>query len=115
MVRTDSYETTQKLLKELQAHGFDAESPADSDRHIYYNWDTVMQKRGAHHPLMDPYKMEANRSCKMDYTRETLPETNDILKSTVMIRSNLDWLEKGILEEKAQLLGQLISSGNKSG
>ena len=35
--------------------------PVNTGKHVYRNWAPIMNKVGALHPLMDPFKMEANR------------------------------------------------------
>ena len=49
-----------------------------------------MEKRGAFHHLMDPYKMEANRDIIPDYREDMCPKTLDILERTVYIGLNPD-------------------------
>ncbi|MFB3891265.1 MAG: DegT/DnrJ/EryC1/StrS family aminotransferase [Phycisphaerae bacterium] len=59
--------------------------PLNTGRHTYINWDPILQKRGAHHPAMDPFRMAANRGCRMDYRKDLCPRSLDILARTVMI------------------------------
>ena len=65
--------------------------PIDTGKHVYTNWTPVMQKVGALHPLMDPFKMEANRDIIPDYTMDMCPKTLDLLARTVYIPVNPDW------------------------
>ena len=44
-----------------------------------------MEKRGALHPLMDPFKMPANQGLQMDYTMDMCPGTLDLLARTAYI------------------------------
>jgi len=85
-----------RLLEKLTSAGIDAESPVNSDRHLFYNWDPILSQRGAAHPLMNPYKMPANAECRTEYPDGMLPRTRDIVDRTIMIRHNIDWKEEEI-------------------
>lgn len=50
-----------------------------------------MNKTGALNPLMDPFKMEANRDIVPDYKPDMCPKTLDYLARTVYIGINPDW------------------------
>lgn len=75
--------------------------PRESDRHIYCFWTAILEKRGAFHPLMDPFKMEANKNHIPDYNADMCPETLEILAKNCYISINPDWTDKEI-EEKAE-------------
>jgi len=64
--------------------------PIDTGKHVYRNWTPIMAKRGAFHPLMDPFKMEANKAITPDYTADMCPKTLDILSRTVYVHVNPD-------------------------
>ena len=55
----------------------------NSDRHVYSNWQPILEKKGALNPLMDPFKMEANKDAQIEYTKDMCPKTLDILSKTV--------------------------------
>ena len=63
-------------------------SPIDSGRHIYCHWEPVMEKRGSHHPKMDPFKMAANRGSKVKYSKDMCPQTLDVLSRTAFLGFN---------------------------
>ncbi|MBR6728879.1 MAG: DegT/DnrJ/EryC1/StrS family aminotransferase [Clostridia bacterium] len=59
------------------------ECPINTGKHVYRHWTPVMNKKGAFHPLMDPFKMEANKDIIPDYSPDMCPVTLDYLaKST---------------------------------
>lgn len=95
---TDDTVSMRKLLNLLGEAGVEADSPVDSDRHLFYNWDPILSQRGAAHPLMNPYKMPANAECRLDYPEDMLPRTRDIVSRTIMIRHNIDWSEKDVMK-----------------
>lgn len=68
-----------------------ASLPIDSGRHVYANWDVIMNKRGSYHPALDPFKHPANAPHVPNYTRNMLPQTLHTLASTVVIPINPDW------------------------
>ncbi len=59
-------------------------------RHVYTEWDPVLDRQGAHHPALNPFDMRANRGCRMKYRRDMCPRSLDILSRTVMISLHPD-------------------------
>jgi dTDP-4-amino-4,6-dideoxygalactose transaminase len=89
LLTTDGEQTTRRLLSTV-AGKLRAVTPADSGRHIYSNWQPILQRRGAHHPGLDPYRLPQNRSSKVRYSPKMLPRTNQILARSVMIHCDMD-------------------------
>ena len=58
-----------------------------------------MNKKGAFHPLMDPFKMEANKDIIPDYKPDMWPETLNWLSRTVYVDINPDWTDEQIIEK----------------
>jgi len=54
--------------------------PIDTGRHVYTNWDPIMNRRGAHHPRLNPYNW-ARR--KIEYSPDMCPRSLDLMKRTV--------------------------------
>ena len=75
--------------------------PRESDRHIYCFWTAILEKRGAFHPLMDPFKMEANKDHIPDYNVNMCPKTLEHLAKNCYISINPDWTDDDI-ERMAQ-------------
>jgi dTDP-4-amino-4,6-dideoxygalactose transaminase len=59
--------------------------PIDSGRHVYTNWEAVMEKRGSYHPAMDAFKRPENRGSKARFEAEMCPKTLGILSRTVFL------------------------------
>jgi len=77
------------LSEGIKKRGGAADLPADSGRHIYSNWEPLMQRRGAFHPAIDPlHTTEAGRAQK--YTPDALPRTLENLARIVSIPTNFD-------------------------
>lgn len=70
--------------------------PINTGKHIYKNWTPIMEKRGAFHPLMDPFKMEANKDIVPDYKEDMCPKTLDLLEKAVYISISPDWTDEMI-------------------
>ena len=73
--------------------------PIDTGKHVYRNWKAIMEKRGALHPAMDPFKMEANKLCEQDYREDMCPKTLEILARTVYVAVKPDDTEE-VLQDK---------------
>lgn len=84
-----------------------AHLPIDTGRHVYSNWTPILEKRGAIHPAMDPFKMEANKDIIPDYHRDMCPKTLDLLSRTVYFKVNPDWTD-----ERMALLIDVIKKAN---
>ena len=59
--------------------------PIDTGKHVYKHWTPIMEKRGAYHPLMDPFKMKANKDIVPDYNEDMCPETLERLSKVVYV------------------------------
>jgi hypothetical protein len=55
-----------------------------------------MEKRGALHPAMDPFKMKENEGLQMDYTMDMCPNTLDYLARTAYVAVDPDWTDEDI-------------------
>ncbi len=78
--------------------------PVTCDRHVYNSWTPIMEKRGALHPLMDPFKMPANKDLRHNYTLDMCPASLDHLAKTAYCFINPDWTAEDIEQKAAQLL-----------
>ena len=68
--------------------------PINTDKHVYVNWAPILERRGALHPAMDPFRMEANRGIIPDYRRDMCPRTLDLLERTVYFSLTPDMSEE---------------------
>ena len=84
------FDSEAKARRFAQSEGVYGVLPIDTDKHVYKNWAAILEKRGAFHPAMDPFKMEANRGHVPDYTKDMCPKTLDILSRNVYIGINPD-------------------------
>ncbi len=59
-------------------------------RHVYTEWDQILQHRGGHHPAMNPFLFKENRGCRMRYTRDMCEQSLEILGRTVFVQTHPD-------------------------
>ncbi len=90
-LRFDSAETAKEF-----ADRFGLMRPFDTNRHNYFKWKPILEKRGALNPLMDPFKMEANKNLNHNYSYDMCPKAKDFLSRTVYIVINPDWTDADI-------------------
>ena len=76
-------------------------------KHVYCDWKPVLEKRGAAHPLMDPFKMEANKDIIPNYTKDMCPKSLDYLSKVVYVEINPDWT-KAELDAKVDFLKKAL-------
>lgn len=81
--------------------------PINTGKHVYRNWTPIMNKVGALHPLMDPFKMEANRDFVPDYHENMCPRTLDLLSRVVYISVSPDWTKEELDSKVTQLRAAL--------
>ena len=70
--------------------------PIDSGKHVYSNWEPILEHRIGHHPAMNPYRMPQNKKLRINYTKTMCPRTLDILRRTVYVSLHTDWKESQI-------------------
>ena len=90
------------------AKGINGVLPIDTGKHIYKHWTPIMQKRGALHPLMDPFKMEANKDIVPDYTEDMCPKTLEKLAKAVYINVDPDD-DKAALDRKIETIKNALA------
>ncbi len=94
------FDTAEECLafgeKAWDEHGLSVTIPIGTGKHVYTNWTQVMEKRGAFHPAMDPYKMAENQGLQTNYTMDMCPKTLDLLKRTAYINIDCEWNEADI-------------------
>ncbi len=97
-LRFDDKDECKKFAEYCEEKGVSIIVPINTGKHIYTNWTQIMEKRGALHPAMDPFKMKENQGLQMDYTMDMCPGTLDLLARTTYININPDWTEKDVTD-----------------
>ena len=97
------FDSAEKAAAFSVAEGIGGTVPINTGKHVYKNWIPIMRKKGALHPLMDPFKMEANLPIIPDYREDMCPQTLDILSKVVYVHVNPDWTKEE-MDEKIKLI-----------
>ena len=84
------FESEQAARAFATADGIGGTLPIDTGRHVYTHWTPVIEKRGAFNPLMDPFRMDANKDIVPEYTDGMCADTLDKLAKAVYIYVNPD-------------------------
>jgi len=80
------------------APGVNGGLPIDTNRHVYSNWETVLQHRVGHCPDMNPYNFPKNQGLRMEYSETMCPRSLDIMARSVYIAINPDWTDSEVEE-----------------
>ena len=59
-------------------------------RHVYTEWDPILDHLGAHHPSLNPFTLAENQECRMEYAPDMCSRSLDILGNTVFIQTHPD-------------------------
>ena len=81
--------------------------PINTNKHIYTEWEPIIQKRGAFHPLMNPFNMEVNKH--INYSLDMCPKSLELLSVTGHVAINPDWT----IDEIKKIAKTLTESLNK--
>lgn len=92
----DSEQKARSFASKVKGDGYDVLLPIDTGKHVYSRWTPILNKKGAFNPLMDPFKMEANKHLNMNYSEDMCPNTLNYLAKTVYLMLNPDWTEEKI-------------------
>ena len=103
------FPTEEKARAFAKAEGIHGTVPVDVGKHVYKDWAPILEKRGAFHPLMDPFRMPANQGIIPDYHVDMCPKTLDLLSRTVYIPIDPDDQTQA-LEQKLDLYKKALMS-----
>ena len=95
----NSQEECKKMNELLVQEGLSLGSVYDAgfpDRHIYANWDSIMNKKGAT-PLNYPWNDPAYKG-NVTYSKDMCPQTLDILSRSLRFTINIKMTEQNMLE-----------------
>jgi len=80
-----------RFMAALSRHGVGSSTPIDSGRHVYRNWEPIMERRGSYHPALDAFRRPENKGAQMEYSPDMCPRTLDILARTVFLSIRPEW------------------------
>jgi dTDP-4-amino-4,6-dideoxygalactose transaminase len=91
-----SEKETRTFLRLLRENGVGASTPIDSGRHVYSNWDPILEKRGSYHPALNAYLRPENKASKVKYSKDMCPRTLDLLARAVFIGISPNWTQQHV-------------------
>jgi dTDP-4-amino-4,6-dideoxygalactose transaminase len=81
----ESQEGARLFARKVTEDGIKVRIPLDSGRHVYINWEPILERRGANHPLRDPFKFSG---ASFKYTSDMCPSALEILGRTVLVETS---------------------------
>jgi dTDP-4-amino-4,6-dideoxygalactose transaminase len=106
-LQLDSEAAMRKFLAKLSEAGVHASTPIDSGRHVYTNWEPVLQKQGSHNPAFNAFELAPDAA---QYSDDMCPVTLDVLSRTLFLytdpQRSVEELEK-MIEKVKQTTKQL--------
>jgi len=103
------FDSEEKARKFASYEGIGGTVPIDTGKHVYTNWTAIMNKRGALNPLMDPFKMEANKDIVPDYRPDMCPKTLEKLSKVVYLNVFPDDT-KEICDERVEVIKKALAN-----
>lgn len=104
-----SFGSEEKARAFASYEGIGGTVPIDTGKHIYTNWKPIMEKRGALNPLMDPFRMQANKDIVPDYRQDMCPKTLERLSRVVYLGVFPDDTGE-ILDERIRVIKKALAA-----
>ena len=70
--------------------------PGYCGRHVYNDWKPILEKKGAFHPLMNPFNFDVNKN--VEYSEDMCEKSLAILKKCAHISIDCDWTVEEVKE-----------------
>ncbi len=93
------FENEAAARKFAKAPGVGGMLPIDSGKHVYSNWDPILENRVGVKKAANPYFFPANKKLRLKYNKVMCPKTLDILSRAVRVGINPDWKEKDLAKK----------------
>ena len=100
---TLQFDTEEEAIRFEENAPVKARRPINTGKHIYTAWTPILEKKGAAHPLLNPFNLPANSFAS--YDKDCCLKSLEYLKKAVHLDINPDWTE----EEIKRLADQLIA------
>ncbi|MCL4378641.1 MAG: DegT/DnrJ/EryC1/StrS family aminotransferase [Actinobacteria bacterium] len=81
------------------SEGVNAWLPIDSGKHLYFNWDPILEKRIGPNPALNPFYLPQNKNLRTDYTKDMCPKITDITGRTVIVSLSPDWTDQQVKDK----------------
>ncbi|MBE7053475.1 MAG: DegT/DnrJ/EryC1/StrS family aminotransferase [Ruminococcaceae bacterium] len=76
--------------------------PINTGKHVYTEWTPILEKKGALHPLMNPFNMEENKH--VVYSKDMCKKSLELLKTAGHIFIKPDWTKEDIKDIAKKLI-----------
>ena len=106
-LRFDTADVCRAFAARCAEKGLGLTIPIDTGKHVYVNWTQIMEKRGALHPAMDPFRMAANEGLQTHYAPDMCPAALDYLARTAYVAIDPD-ADAAAVERTARILNTSI-------
>jgi dTDP-4-amino-4,6-dideoxygalactose transaminase len=90
------FETEKDARSFATSEGVGGWLPIDTGRHVYSNWEPILEKMVGPHPALNPFNLPQNKGLRMTYTRDMCPKTLDVLSRNVFVSLHPDWSDEEI-------------------
>lgn len=90
------FETPDMAIQFAQSEGVNGVRPLDSRKHVWFDWEPIINKRIGSHPAMNPYNFPQNKNLRKDYSKEMYPKSIENLGRTVFVTINPDWTDSEV-------------------
>ena len=80
--------------------------PSQMGKHVYSDWKCIIEQRGAVHPLMDPFRFEANKG--FTFPEDACQKSLDIMSKHARIYLNPDWTDEEIKAFADEIIKALV-------
>jgi dTDP-4-amino-4,6-dideoxygalactose transaminase len=88
----DTRKSAAVFVKKMSAAGIPGvHSPIDTDKHVYSNWDAVLEQRGDASEKRNPFRFTER---KLTYSKDMLPRTLEVLGRTVYVPTHVKHARK---------------------
>jgi dTDP-4-amino-4,6-dideoxygalactose transaminase len=78
----DSEATMRDFVAGCRERDVRADTPIDSGRHVYTNWEPVLNQQGSHNPAFNAYNLA---DAEVSYSKDMCPRTLDVLSRTAYL------------------------------
>jgi len=96
-----------RVLRAAEEAGLGGFIPLDTGIHVYSNWEPILEKRGAHHPRVDPFALAEG---PVEYSRDMCPRTLEIVARTVCLTTSVRRSEEELMGALGRLKGALAGA-----
>ncbi len=99
---TLQFDTAEEAERFAERCPIKATVPINTGKHVYTAWTPILEKKGAVHPLMNPFNFPANSFAS--YDKDCCLKSLELLKKAAHINIDPEWTEQEIAEIAQQII-----------